>query len=101
MGPNGSGKSTLSYILSGREDYEVTEGDILYNGESILELDLDRCLDRKGRCRASRFPSGAARPATGPADTRSAWNDSMSINIRNPDRTNVRSKGVLCSGQLM
>ncbi|MES5097202.1 Fe-S cluster assembly ATPase SufC [Agrobacterium sp. BA1120] len=39
MGPNGSGKSTLSYILSGREDYEVTSGDILYNGESILELD--------------------------------------------------------------
>ncbi|WP_105425899.1 Fe-S cluster assembly ATPase SufC [Neorhizobium tomejilense] len=39
MGPNGSGKSTLSYILSGRQDYEVTEGDILYNGESILELD--------------------------------------------------------------
>ena len=39
MGPNGSGKSTLSYILAGREDYEVTEGDILYNGESILELD--------------------------------------------------------------
>ncbi|MCO6185913.1 Fe-S cluster assembly ATPase SufC [Rhizobium sp. L1K21] len=39
MGPNGSGKSTLSYVLSGREDYEVTEGDILYNGESILELD--------------------------------------------------------------
>ena len=33
MGPNGSGKSTLSYILAGREDYEVTEGDILYNGE--------------------------------------------------------------------
>jgi Fe-S cluster assembly ATP-binding protein len=39
MGPNGSGKSTLSYILAGREDYEVTEGDILFNGESILELD--------------------------------------------------------------
>jgi Fe-S cluster assembly ATP-binding protein len=39
MGPNGSGKSTLSYILSGRDDYEVTEGDILYNGESVLELD--------------------------------------------------------------
>jgi len=39
MGPNGSGKSTLSYILSGREDYEVTSGDILYNGESVLELD--------------------------------------------------------------
>ncbi|WP_099868189.1 Fe-S cluster assembly ATPase SufC [Pararhizobium haloflavum] len=40
MGPNGSGKSTLSYILAGREDYEVTEGDILYNGESILEMDV-------------------------------------------------------------
>jgi Fe-S cluster assembly ATP-binding protein len=39
MGPNGSGKSTLSYILAGREDYEVTDGDILYNGESILEMD--------------------------------------------------------------
>ncbi len=39
MGPNGSGKSTLSYILAGREDYEVTEGDILLNGESILEMD--------------------------------------------------------------
>ena len=39
MGPNGSGKSTLSYILAGREDYEVTEGDILYNGQPILEMD--------------------------------------------------------------
>ncbi|WP_062220307.1 Fe-S cluster assembly ATPase SufC [Aureimonas sp. D3] len=39
MGPNGSGKSTLSYIIAGREDYEVTEGDILYNSESILEMD--------------------------------------------------------------
>jgi len=39
MGPNGSGKSTLSYILAGRDDYEVTEGDILYNGHSILEMD--------------------------------------------------------------
>ena len=39
MGPNGSGKSTLSYILSGRDGYEVTAGDILYNGESILDHD--------------------------------------------------------------
>ncbi|NMG39948.1 Fe-S cluster assembly ATPase SufC [Chelativorans sp. ZYF759] len=39
MGPNGSGKSTLSYVLAGRDDYEVTEGEILYNGESILEMD--------------------------------------------------------------
>jgi Fe-S cluster assembly ATP-binding protein len=40
MGPNGSGKSTLSYIIAGRSDYEVTEGDILYNGESILDMDV-------------------------------------------------------------
>lgn len=38
MGPNGSGKSTLSYILAGREDYDVSQGDILFNGESILEM---------------------------------------------------------------
>ena len=41
MGPNGSGKSTLSYVLAGKEDYEVTEGDILFNGESILEMEAD------------------------------------------------------------
>jgi Fe-S cluster assembly ATP-binding protein len=39
MGPNGSGKSTLSYILAGRPDYEITEGDVLFDGHSILEMD--------------------------------------------------------------
>lgn len=39
MGPNGSGKSTLSYVIAGKEDYEVTEGDILLNGQSILEME--------------------------------------------------------------
>jgi len=41
MGPNGSGKSTLAYVLAGRPDYEVTEGDILWNGESVLEMEPD------------------------------------------------------------
>jgi Fe-S cluster assembly ATP-binding protein len=41
MGPNGSGKSTLAYVLAGREDYEVMEGDILWNGESVLEMEPD------------------------------------------------------------
>ena len=41
MGRNGSGKSTLSYVLAGKEDYEVTQGDILLNGESILEMEPD------------------------------------------------------------
>jgi len=38
MGPNGSGKSTLAYVLAGRENYEVTKGDILWNGESLLGM---------------------------------------------------------------
>lgn len=41
MGPNGSGKSTLSKVVAGHPHYEVTAGDILYNGESILEMDPD------------------------------------------------------------
>jgi Fe-S cluster assembly ATP-binding protein len=42
MGPNGAGKSTLSYVLAGREDYEVTEGEILLNGENILEMEPEQ-----------------------------------------------------------
>jgi len=41
MGPNGSGKSTLSAVIAGNENFEVYEGDILFNGESILELSAD------------------------------------------------------------
>ncbi|GGC56794.1 Fe-S cluster assembly ATPase SufC [Chelatococcus reniformis] len=39
MGPNGSGKSTLSYVIAGKEDYTVVDGEILLDGESILELE--------------------------------------------------------------
>lgn len=38
MGPNGSGKSTLSYIIAGRDGYDVTGGDIVFEGRSILEM---------------------------------------------------------------
>jgi Fe-S cluster assembly ATP-binding protein len=38
MGPNGSGKSTLSSVIAGNEDYEVTDGDIVYKNENIIEL---------------------------------------------------------------
>jgi len=41
MGPNGSGKSTLSYVLAGKEDYEVTDGEVLFNGENLLEMEPD------------------------------------------------------------
>ena len=55
MGPNGSGKSTLAQVLAGREEYEVTEGEVLYNGENLLELSAeDRA--RKGIFLAFQYP---------------------------------------------
>ena len=41
MGPNGSGKSTLASTLAGREDYEITEGEVILNGKDLLALDPD------------------------------------------------------------
>ena len=55
MGPNGSGKSTLAYVLAGREDYEVTQGDILWNGESILGMEPDERA-AKGVFLAFQYP---------------------------------------------
>lgn len=42
MGPNGSGKSTLAHILAGREGYEVTRGEVIYQGRNLLELDIEK-----------------------------------------------------------
>ncbi|MGV8830873.1 MAG: Fe-S cluster assembly ATPase SufC [Devosia sp.] len=39
MGRNGSGKSTLSYVLAGKDDYEITEGEVLLDGQNLLEMD--------------------------------------------------------------
>ena len=39
MGPNGSGKSTLSYVLAGREGYEITAGEVIFEGRNLLEMD--------------------------------------------------------------
>jgi Fe-S cluster assembly ATP-binding protein len=55
MGPNGSGKSTLAYVLAGRDDYEVTEGEILWNGESVLEMEPDERA-AKGVFLAFQYP---------------------------------------------
>lgn len=41
MGPNGSGKSTLSYVLAGRDGYEVTEGEVTFDGKDLLELEAN------------------------------------------------------------
>ena len=55
MGPNGAGKSTLSSVLAGREDYEVTEGSIQFDGEDLLDIDAeDRA--RKGVFLAFQYP---------------------------------------------
>ena len=55
MGPNGSGKSTMSYVLAGREGYEVTDGDVLMNGESLLEMEADERA-RAGMFLAFQYP---------------------------------------------
>jgi Fe-S cluster assembly ATP-binding protein len=55
MGPNGSGKSTLAYVLAGRDDYEVTSGDIRWNGESLLDLQPDERA-AKGVFLAFQYP---------------------------------------------
>ncbi len=55
MGPNGSGKSTLSYVLAGREGYEVTEGSVTFKGEDLLELSPDQRA-AKGVFLAFQYP---------------------------------------------
>jgi Fe-S cluster assembly ATP-binding protein len=55
MGPNGSGKSTLAYVLAGKDSYNVTEGDVLLNGESILEMAPDERA-AKGVFLAFQYP---------------------------------------------
>lgn len=55
MGPNGSGKSTMASVIAGHPDYEVTGGDILLNGESILDLSPDERA-RAGLFLAFQYP---------------------------------------------
>ncbi|WIM68878.1 Fe-S cluster assembly ATPase SufC [Corynebacterium breve] len=56
MGPNGSGKSTLAYTLSGHPRYEVTEGEVLLDGENILEMEVDERA-RAGLFLAMQYPT--------------------------------------------
>jgi Fe-S cluster assembly ATP-binding protein len=55
MGPNGSGKSTLAAILAGREGYDVTAGQVLYNGKDLLDLDPEERA-REGLFLAFQYP---------------------------------------------
>jgi Fe-S cluster assembly ATP-binding protein len=55
MGKNGSGKSTLAQVIMGRETYEVTEGEVLYNGKNLLELSAEERA-REGIFLAFQYP---------------------------------------------
>jgi Fe-S cluster assembly ATP-binding protein len=55
MGPNGSGKSTLAYVLAGREGYEVTDGEVLWDGDNVLEMEPDERA-AKGVFLAFQYP---------------------------------------------
>jgi Fe-S cluster assembly ATP-binding protein len=55
MGPNGSGKSTLAAILAGREGYDITSGQVLYDGQDLLELDPEERA-REGLFLAFQYP---------------------------------------------
>ena len=55
MGPNGSGKSTLSYVIAGREGYEVTSGEVILDGENILDMPPDERA-AKGLFLAFQYP---------------------------------------------
>ena len=55
MGPNGSGKSTLAQVLAGRTDYEVTDGQVLFQGKDLLEMDPEERA-REGVFLAFQYP---------------------------------------------
>ena len=55
MGPNGSGKSTLAYVLAGKDDYEVTDGEVKLDGENMLDLEPDERA-AKGLFLAFQYP---------------------------------------------
>src|SRR5919202_1988719 len=55
MGPNGSGKSTLAYVLAGKDDYVVTQGEVLLDGENLLAMEPDERA-AKGLFLAFQYP---------------------------------------------
>jgi Fe-S cluster assembly ATP-binding protein len=79
MGPNGSGKSTLGLVIMGHPNYTVTEGDILLNGESLLEKEADE------RARAGLFMA-FQRPVAIPGVKLADFLRHATTNVRNPER---------------
>ena len=79
MGPNGSGKSTLGLVIMGHPGYEVTSGEILLNGENIVELEPNE------RARAGIFMA-FQRPVAIPGVRMADFLRHATTNVRNPDR---------------
>ncbi len=79
MGPNGSGKSTLGLAIMGHPNYEATQGEILLNGENILELEPNE------RARAGIFMA-FQRPIAIPGVKMADFLRHATTNVRNPDR---------------
>ena len=79
MGPNGSGKSTLGLVIMGHPNYEVTEGEILLNGENILDLDPDE------RARLGVFMA-FQRPVAIPGVKMADFLRHATTNVRHPER---------------
>ncbi len=85
MGPNGSGKSTLAYSLMGHPNYEITSGDVLYKGESVLEMEPDE-RSRAGMFLAFQYPVSI--PGVSVANFLR-----MALNARIPDNGNGNGRG--------
>jgi Fe-S cluster assembly ATP-binding protein len=85
MGPNGSGKSTLAYSLLGHPNYDITSGDILYQGESVLDMETDE-RSRIGMFLAFQYPVSI--PGVSVANFLR-----MALNARIPDNGNGNGRG--------
>ena len=79
MGPNGSGKSTLGYAIMGHPGYQVTQGQVLLNGENLLDMDPD------ARARAGIFLA-FQRPMAVPGVKMADFLRHAATNVRRPDR---------------
>ena len=84
MGPNGSGKSTLSYVLAGREGYEVTGGSVTFDGHDLLAMEPEeraaaglflafQCAGGAARRRQRQLPAHRAERASAAPAARPSW----------------------------
>ena len=94
MGPNGSGKSTLSYVLSGRDGYEVTGGSASLEGEDILEMEPEE------RAAAGMFLAIGHTPNTQFLQGKLDMNEKGYLKWVEPFRTKTSAEGVYAAGDV-